>query len=81
VTPTTAAQAAETLQLAASQRAQRQPAAARTAAPARSPTAREARKGWAALIRQVYKSDPLACPNCGAAMKIITLCAVCDFVE
>jgi hypothetical protein len=38
------------------QRAQRQPAATTgTAAPARQPTAREARKGWAALIKQVYE--------------------------
>lgn len=54
------------------QRAQRQPSArAGTAAPARPPTAREARKGWAALIQQVYEADPLCCPKCGAAMKII----------
>jgi hypothetical protein len=54
------------------QRGQRQPAAAvGTGAAPRSPSAREARKGWAALIRQVYESDPLSCPKCGAAMKII----------
>jgi hypothetical protein len=54
------------------QRAQRQPpASAATAAPARSPTAREARKGWAALLKQVYEADPLCCPKCGSAMKII----------
>jgi len=50
------------------QRAQRQPPAS---APARSPTAREARKGWAALIKQVYEADPLCCPKCGSEMKII----------
>ena len=53
------------------QRAPRQSAAAGTGIPARSPTAREARKGWAALIKQVYASDPLCCPKCGAEMKII----------
>jgi Putative transposase len=54
------------------QRAQRSsPADAVTAAPARPPTAREARKGWAALIKQVYQSDPLCCPKCGAEMRII----------
>jgi hypothetical protein len=53
------------------QRAQRQPAAAGTGIPARSPSAREARQGWAALIRQVYESDPLSCPKCGAEMTII----------
>jgi hypothetical protein len=54
------------------QRAQRQPSAGAGAGiPARSPTAREARQGWAALIKQVYEADPLACPKCGAEMKII----------
>jgi hypothetical protein len=54
------------------QRAHRQPSAAPgTQAAAHSPTAREARKGWAALIRQVYESDPLCCPKCGSEMKII----------
>jgi Putative transposase len=52
--------------------AQRQPpAAAGPVAPPRSPSAREARKGWAALIKKVYESDPLCCPKCGSAMKII----------
>jgi nucleoid DNA-binding protein len=54
------------------QRAQRQPSAgAGTGIPARSPTAREARKGWAALIKQVYEADPLSCPRCGAELRII----------
>ncbi len=54
------------------QRAQRQPSAGSgTGIPARSPTARQARKGWASLIRQVYASDPICCPKCGAEMKII----------
>ena len=33
--------------------------------------AREARKGWAALIKQVYETNPLCCPKCGSEMKII----------
>ena len=54
------------------QRAQRQPsAAAGTGIAARSPTAREARKGWAALIKQVYEVDPLRCARCGAELTII----------
>jgi len=53
------------------QRAQRQPTPGGTGIPARSPSAREARKGWAALIKQVYASDPIRCPQCGAEMKII----------
>jgi hypothetical protein len=47
------------------------PAAAGTGLAARPPTAREARKGWAALIKQVYETDPLRCPRCGAELKII----------
>ncbi len=37
----------------------------------RPPTAREARKKWAALIMQVYEKDPLLCPKCGCEMKRI----------
>jgi hypothetical protein len=54
------------------QRAQRQSSAStQSEEEATSPTARQARKGWAALIRQVYESDPLCCPKCGSEMKII----------
>ena len=53
------------------QRDQRQPVAAGTGIPVRSPTAREARKGWAALIKQVYEADPLCCPRCGTELEII----------
>jgi hypothetical protein len=54
------------------QRSKRQPlAAAAIADPAHSRTAREARKGWAALIKQVYEADPLCCPKCGSTMRII----------
>ena len=30
-----------------------------------------ARKRWAMLIQRVYQADPLRCPQCGGAMKII----------
>jgi len=53
------------------QRAQRQPTPGGTGIPARSPSAREARKRWAALIKQAYETDPLSCPKCGSAMNII----------
>ena len=33
---------------------------------------REARKGWATLIRQVYEANSLRCTRCGAELKIIT---------
>ena len=54
------------------QRAKHQPPTpgGETAAP-RAPNAREARKRWAALIKQVYETDPLACPKCGSTMKLI----------
>jgi len=28
-------------------------------------------KGWAAMIRKVYEVDPLVCPRCGGAMKVV----------
>ena len=37
----------------------------------RAPSAREARKRWAALIKQVYETDPMSCPKCGSEMKLI----------
>ena len=32
---------------------------------------REARRRWAELLRQIFEVDPLRCPQCGAAMRII----------
>ena len=28
-------------------------------------------KGWAAMIRKVYKVDPMTCPKCGGVMKVV----------
>ena len=54
------------------QRAKRQLSAPATnGTPARPPTARQSRQGWAPLIRQVYESDPLCCPKRRSKMKII----------
>ena len=39
---------------------------------ASAPSAKQARKRWAALIKQVYEVDPLSCPKCGKEMKIIS---------
>ena len=39
--------------------------------PVAAPSAKEARKRWAALIKQVYEIDPLICPKCFGQMKII----------
>ncbi len=39
---------------------------------ARAPSAGIARRRWAALIKRVWHVDPLRCPTCGAAMRIIS---------
>ena len=39
---------------------------------ARSPPASRARRRWAALIKRVWQVDPLECPRCGGAMKIVS---------
>ena len=37
-----------------------------------TPRPRLARRRWAALIKQVWQIDPLACPRCHAAMRILS---------
>jgi hypothetical protein len=32
---------------------------------------REARRRWAELLRRIFEVDPLACPRCGTAMRIV----------
>ncbi|MFN8803158.1 MAG: transposase, partial [Gemmatimonas sp.] len=39
--------------------------------PARPLAPTEASRRWAALLQQIYEVDPLACPSCHAAMRII----------
>jgi hypothetical protein len=34
-------------------------------------TVKKASMSWAALIKQVYEIDPLACPKCNATMRIV----------
>jgi hypothetical protein len=36
------------------------------------PEASEFRKAWARLIQKIYEVDPLTCPKCKGAMKIIS---------
>jgi hypothetical protein len=36
-----------------------------------TPTTTHARRRWAALIKQVWRVDPLVCPRCGQAMRIV----------
>jgi hypothetical protein len=41
----------------------------------------EATRRWAALLRQIFELDPLVCPRCAGAMRIvasITQAAVID---
>jgi hypothetical protein len=32
---------------------------------------REAKRRWAELLRRLFEVDPLACPHCGTAMRIV----------
>ncbi|MHC4825350.1 MAG: hypothetical protein ACYTEY_02205 [Planctomycetota bacterium] len=32
-----------------------------------------ARRRWAALIKRIWQVDPLQCPRCGGAMKIVSV--------
>ncbi|HPJ66524.1 MAG TPA: transposase [Desulfobacteraceae bacterium] len=34
---------------------------------------RESRKNWARLIQKIYEIDPLTCPKCSGAMKVISV--------
>jgi len=38
----------------------------------RTPSASAARRRWATLVKRVRHVDPLRCPTCGAAMKIVS---------
>jgi hypothetical protein len=40
---------------------------------AESQARRAAKIAWAKMIRKVYEVDPLACPECGAQMRVIAL--------
>jgi hypothetical protein len=40
--------------------------------PHQTPTARTARRRWAALIKHVWRVDPLQCPRCQGPMKIVS---------
>jgi len=33
----------------------------------------EARRRWAELLRRIFEVDPLVCPRCGAAMRILAV--------
>ena len=44
-----------------------------------APGGKQARKGWAVLIKLVYEIDPLSCPKCGAEMKTCPSVALAKF--
>lgn len=35
-------------------------------------TVRQAKRRWAELLRRIFEVDPLACPRCGAEMRIVS---------
>lgn len=45
------------------------------------PDARAMRRAWAQLIRRIYEVDPLACPKCGAEMKVIAFITEHEVVD
>lgn len=36
-------------------------------------SSKECRKNWARLIQKIYEADPLTCPKCSGAMKVISV--------
>jgi hypothetical protein len=46
-----------------------------------SPSGKEARRCWSRLIRKIYEVDPLLCPECGSAMKIIAFIEEGDVIR
>jgi hypothetical protein len=44
-------------------------------------TLRESKRRWAELLRRVYEVDPLKCPNCAAAMRIVAFITKQDVVD
>jgi hypothetical protein len=36
-------------------------------------SSKERRKNWARLIQKIYEIDPLTCPKCSGAMKVISV--------
>jgi hypothetical protein len=45
--------------------------APQVAAAAVPPAPAEVRHRWAALLRRIFEVDPLRCPRCGTAMRIV----------
>jgi hypothetical protein len=39
------------------------------------------RRSWTQLIKRIYEVDPLVCPYCGSAMKVIAFITEHDVVD
>jgi hypothetical protein len=44
-------------------------------------SASAAKRAWARLIKQVYEVDPLVCPHCGGAMRILAFIEQPEVIE
>ena len=44
-------------------------------------SSKEFRQNWARLIQKVYEVEPLLCPKCDGAMKIISFIEELDIIE
>jgi C4-type Zn-finger protein len=42
---------------------------------------KEFRQSWARLIQKIYEEDPLICPKCQGAMRIISVIEELDIIE
>ena len=51
------------------------------AARAETRDARALRRSWARLIKRIYEVDPLLCPSCGGAMKVIAFITEHEVVD
>jgi hypothetical protein len=51
------------------------------AARAETRNARALRRSWARLIKRIYEVDPLLCPSCGGAMKVIAFITEHEVVD
>ncbi len=42
---------------------------------------REARRRWAELLRRIFEVDPLQCPRCGGAMRIVAFITAARVID
>ena len=44
-------------------------------------SSKECRKNWVRLIQKIYEVDPLTCPKCSGAMKVISVIENLDVIK